>query len=398
MGLLSQEKSEVISRIGDRIFQGEYLDSFPIDVFQTGSGTSSNMNINEVICSVAKKSYGLDIHPNDDVNMSQSSNDFIPSALSVSIVISGFSSLIPSIDHLLSSLKARKEELEHVVKTGRTHLMDALPITFGQEISGWIAQIESAKASLEYHLLACQDLPIGGTAIGTGLNALPGFSEELIRVMNDKTELFFQIGKNFFELMSSQDRIISCSGALKTLAVCLSKISNDLRWMNSGPISGLGEIRLPAVQPGSSIMPGKVNPVILESSMMACAHVIGSDLTITLGGQSGNFQLNMMLPLIAFHMLENIRILANTSRNLALKAIDGFQINKSSIDARLSKNPIIITALNYKIGYEKGALIAKKALDENRSVLDIALEETSLSRKELEDILDPYHLTQGGLN
>ena len=396
--LISQEKAEVIIKIGEEIAKGVHLEHFPLDVFQTGSCTSSNMNVNEVIVGLAEKIYKIQLHPNDDVNMSQSSNDFIPSVIHAATVISGFKLLLPAIDQLLLSLQRRKKELQNVVKTGRTHLMDALPLTFGQEISGWIAQISFAKDSLTTQLRCCQQLAIGGTAVGTGLNALPEFSGNLIGHLNAKTGLSFEVGENFFELLSSQDRIVACSGALKTLAVALTKIASDLRWMNSGPCAGLGEIRLPSVQPGSSIMPGKVNPVIVESCLMVCAHVIGTDLTISLAGQSGNFQLNVMLPIIAYHLLENIRILANTCSNLAAKAIDGFEVCVDSIEALLSKNPIVITALNRKIGYERGAIIAKKALAENRPVIDVALEETSLSRKELEEILDPYHLTQGGLN
>jgi len=398
LNLLSEEKAEAIMSLGDEIAKGVHLEHFPLDVFQTGSGTSSNMNVNEVIAGLAMTRYGLALHPNDDVNMSQSSNDFIPSVIHAATVISGMKQLLPAIDQLLLSLQKRQTELKDVVKTGRTHLMDALPLTFGQEISGWISQITFAKKSFERQLLHCQPLAIGGTAVGTGLNASPEFSLKLIAHLNQKTGLSFEVGENFFELLSSQDRLVACSGALKILAVALTKIATDLRWMNSGPIAGLGEIHLPNVQPGSSIMPGKVNPVILESCLMVCAHVIGSDLTITLGGQSGNFQLNVMLPIMAYHVLENIRILGNTCSNLASKAIDGFEVRHKPIEALLSKNPIVITALNYKIGYEKGAMIAKKALVENRAVIDVALEETTFSREELEAILDPYHLTQGGLN
>ena len=398
LGLLSKEIAEPIKIISQEVAQGYYQSEFPLDVFQTGSGTSSNMNANEVISHLIEEKFKLKVHPNDHVNMSQSSNDTIPSVIAIATVLGSTHLLLPAINHLIGVIEKKSTILNKLTKTGRTHLMDALPLTFGQELSGWIAQLKTCGQSIKEATSRCLDLPIGGTAIGTGVNADPAFSDKFINELNKSTGLSFKKSQNFFELMAAQDRIVSFSGQLKMLACALMKICNDLRWMNSGPLSGLGEISLPSLQPGSSIMPGKVNPVIPESCMMVCAHVMGSDVSIGIAGQSGNFQLNVMLPLIAHHVLENIRMLANSCINLGDKAIEGFIVNEEHIKTNLAKNPILVTALNRKIGYELGAIIAKEALSTNRSLIDVALEKTSLSRKELEEILEPYHLTQGGLN
>jgi fumarate hydratase class II len=397
LGLIDGAIADAILIISKEIAQGFHMSEFPVDVFQTGSGTSSNMNMNEVISHLIKERFNIVAHPNDHVNMSQSSNDTIPAVIAMATVIDLRNRLLPAIEHLQKAIDRRADELSKVTKTGRTHLMDALPITFGQELSGWSAQLATAKKNIQYSLALCQELPIGGTAVGTGLNADPLFSEHFIKILNKETGIEFKKAANFFELMAGQDRLVSCSSHLKTLACVLMKISNDLRLMNSGPLAGLNEIALPSLQPGSSIMPGKVNPVIPESCAMVCAHVIGSDMAVTLAGQSGNFQLNVMLPLIAHHVLENIRLLSNSCINLADKAIDGFVVHYEHIERAFAKNPILVTALNRKIGYELGALIAKEALAQNRSVIDVALEKTSLTQEELVEMLNPYHLTQGGL-
>ena len=397
LGQLNAEDAEAIATIGQEIAQGFHLDQFPIDVFQTGSATSSNMNANEVISHLVAQRFEKELHPNDHVNMSQSSNDIVPTVMSVALVLSTKKELLPAFEHIDLCLKKRQKELASIVKTGRTHLMDAVPMTFAQELSAWAAQLSYARDRITSVSQTHYYLPIGGTAIGTGLNADPCFAEIFIEQLNEMPGESFQKADNSFELISAQDRIVQFSASLKTLAVAVMKISNDLRWMNSGPISGLGEIVLPSLQPGSSIMPGKVNPVIPESAAMVAAHVMGTDMTVTIAGQSGQFQLNVMLPLIAYHALENTRLLAQTLSNLADKAIEGFVVNEEHINSLLNKNPILVTALNQKIGYEKGAQIVKRAIADKRAVLDVALEETELSRSELEKLLDPAFLTKGGM-
>lgn len=396
LGHLSQADASAIETVALEIAQGFHFEQFPIDVFQTGSATSSNMNINEVIHSLVIQRFDKDLHPNDHINMSQSSNDIIPTVIHVALVLSTQKELLPALLQMDRSLEQRMEELQSVVKTGRTHLMDAVPMTFSQELSGWKAQIAYARTQIEQICRYNYQLPVGGTAIGTGLNADPCFAQVFIEHLRKMTGEPFEKADNCFELISAQDRVVQFSGSLKTLATALMKITNDLRWMNSGPISGLSEIVLPSLQPGSSIMPGKVNPVIPESAAMVCAHVIGTDMTVTIAGQSGQFQLNVMLPIIAYHVLENIRLLSNTLSNLALKAIDGFVVNQQHVTSLLKKNPILVTALNKRIGYEKGVEIVNKALTQSRSVFEVALEETSLTKEELESLLDPRILTKGG--
>lgn len=397
LGHLSADDAAAIETVALEISQGFHFEQFPIDVFQTGSATSSNMNINEVIHYLVEKRFNKNLHPNDHINMSQSSNDIIPTVIHVALVLSTHKELLPALDQIDRSLGQRMEELKGIVKTGRTHLMDAVPMTFAQELSGWRAQLTYARKQIEQVCSHNHQLPIGGTAIGTGLNADPCFAQVFVDHLRNMTGRPFEKADNCFELIAAQDRVVQFSASLKTLATALMKISNDLRWMNSGPIAGLSEITLPCLQPGSSIMPGKVNPVIPESAAMVCAHVMGSDMTVTIAGQSGQFQLNVMLPLIAYHVLENIRLLAHTISNLAQKAIDGFTVNQEHVTALLKKNPILVTALNKRIGYEKGAEIVKKALAQRRSVFEVALEETSLSAQELEALLDPSALTKGGV-
>lgn len=397
LNLLTANKAQAIVKAAEAVSSGEHDVHFPIDIFQTGSGTSTNMNANEVIAQLANNFSGKGIHPNDDVNMSQSSNDVIPTAIHVSASVALHAQLIPALTHLHETLLNRSKELNNITKTGRTHLMDAMPITMGQEISGWAAQIEAGIENIKSTFPHIQALTIGGTAVGTGINAHPDFSKTITALLSQKLNIKFTISKNRFASMGSQDAAVSLSGHLKTIAVSLMKISNDLRWMNSGPLAGLGEIALPALQPGSSIMPGKVNPVIPEAVAMVCAQVIGNDTAITIAGQSGNFQLNVMLPVIAHNLLQSIEILSNAAKDLADKAIVGFTVNKSHIDEQLSRNPILVTALNTVIGYELGAKIAKTAYQKRLPLIEVAKEMTDLSEDELKRLLDPAKLTLGGI-
>ncbi|MEI7037042.1 class II fumarate hydratase [Fulvimonas yonginensis] len=397
LGHLKKGQAAAIRKAALAVAEGRYDAHFPIDVFQTGSGTSTNMNANEVIAHLAAQA-GARVHPNDHVNYGQSSNDVIPTAIHVSAVLAASERLLPALRHLKKTIDKRARELKNVPKTGRTHLMDAMPVTFGQELSGWSAQIGSAIEHIEDALKRMRRLPQGGTAVGTGINADPKFGPAVARELKTLTGVRFESAENFFEGMASQDAAVELSGALKTLAVALMKIANDLRWMNSGPLAGLGEIELPALQPGSSIMPGKVNPVIPEATAMVAAQVIGNDAAITIGGQSGNFQLNVMLPMIAYNLLQSIGILANVSRLLADKAIAGFKVNRERVNQALAMNPILVTALNPVIGYEKGAAAAKQAYKQRRPILDVALETTGLGRQELERLLDPVALTKGGIH
>ncbi len=392
LGSLDENHRRAISSICDDIIDGRLTEQFPLDVFQTGSATSTNMNANEVIARLASQEAQDAIHPNDHVNMSQSSNDVIPTTIHVSAAVDCHQHLLPAINHLITVIEKKSESLKSVITTGRTHLMDAMPVSLGQELSGWSAQLQSALSHIERTLPELHQLAIGGTAVGTGINADDSFGKLVAEQLSNSTGLSFKVADNRFSAMSSQDAVVALSGQLKTLATSLMKISNDLRWMNSGPLAGIGEIALPALQPGSSIMPGKVNPVIPEATAMVCAQVIGNDATITIAGQSGNFQLNVMLPLVAFNLLQSIKILSNASRLLADKAIAEFTVNEDNINAALAKNPILVTALNTVIGYELGAKIAKTAYAEGRAVIDVAVDMTDLSRKELEKLLDPKKL------
>jgi fumarate hydratase, class II len=397
LGYLKKGQATAIRKAALAVAEGQFDAQFPIDVFQTGSGTSTNMNANEVIAHLAAKS-GAKVHPNDHVNYGQSSNDVIPTTIHVSATLTTHEELLPALKRLKRTIDRRAQQLRNVPKTGRTHLMDAMPVTFGQELSGWSAQIESAIDRIEDSLKRMRQLPLGGTAVGTGINADPKFGKAVARELKKLTDVRFDSTGNYFEGMAAQDAAVELSGQLKTLAVGLMKIANDLRWMNSGPLAGLGEIELPALQPGSSIMPGKVNPVIPEATTMVAAQVIGNDAAITVAGQSGNFQLNVMLPLIAYNLLQSIHILANVSRLLADKAIAGFRVNTERVDQALAMNPILVTALNPVIGYEKGAAIAKQAYKEKRPVMDVAIEKSGLSKEELKKLLDPRALTKGGIH
>jgi fumarate hydratase class II len=396
LGLLDRKLGEAIESCAAEVAGGAYDSQFPIDIFQTGSGTSSNMNANEVIAHLAVRA-GTPVHANDHVNMCQSSNDVIPTAIHVGAALMLTQELLPALVYLAEVIGTKEAELVGIVKTGRTHLMDAMPVTLGQELSAWRTQIENGAARLravEPRLLA---LAQGGTAVGTGINAHPDFAATVCSELQRLTGIAFRPNSNFFESLSAQDTAVELSGQLKVIAVSLMKIANDLRWMNSGPLAGLGEIALPALQPGSSIMPGKVNPVIPEATAMVAAQVIGNDVTITVAGQSGNFQLNVMLPVIAYNLLESIRLLSNISRALADRAIKGFTVNRERVAEAVDRNPILVTALNPVIGYEKGAAIAKKAYAEGKPIRDVAEAMTNLSRKELDQLLDPTELTRGGI-
>jgi fumarate hydratase class II len=397
LGYLDSKMAVAIQSAAKEVEQGDHDDHFPLDIFQTGSGTSSNMNSNEVIANLASERLGIPVHPNDHVNMGQSSNDVIPTALHVAACLEVTETLIPSLDHLRQTIENKAGEVDNVVKNGRTHLMDALPIRLSQELGGWASQIEQGIDRLKGVLPRIGALALGGTAIGTGVNAHPEFGSRVAERLSDQTGFDFTTSKNYFVSLSSQDAAVELSGQMKTVAVSIMKISNDLRWMNSGPQAGLGEIALPNLQPGSSIMPGKVNPVIPEAACMVCAQVIGNDTTITIAGQSGNFQLNVMLPVIAYNLLESTKLLGSVSCLLADKAIKGFTPNVEHVGDLVEKNPILVTALNPVIGYEKGAAVAKKSYAERRKLKDVAAEMTDLDRAELDRLLDPRKMTEGGI-
>jgi len=398
MGFLEPDVADAIRTAAAAVAAGDYDEHFPIDVFQTGSGTSTNMNANEVIAHLASDALGRAVHPNDHVNMGQSSNDVIPTAIHVSPSLGVVEDLVPALEHLAGTIEIKIQDCGEIVKTGRTHLMDAMPVTFGQEMGGWAAQIRSGVDRVKGALTRLNRLAQGGTAVGTGINAHPEFGIRVAEALAGETGIDFSPNSDFFESLSSQDAAVELSGQLKTVAVSMMKIANDLRWMNSGPLAGLGEIALPALQPGSSIMPGKVNPVIPEATAMVAAQVIGNDTSITIGGQAGNFQLNVMLPMIALNLLQSIEILAAVARLLADKAIAGFTINEERLTDALERNPILVTALNPVIGYEKGAATAKKAYAEGRPIREVAREMTDLEDEELARLLDPAALTRGGIN
>ena len=396
LGLIDENIANAIITAAQRVSDGDVDSHFPVDVFQTGSGTSSNMNTNEVISHLAANA-GVEVHPNDHVNMGQSSNDVIPTAIHVSACIGIHENLLPALEHLASTLRNKAEQVKQYVKTGRTHLMDAMPVTLAQELNAWATQVENGSVRIENALKFLQELAQGGTAVGTGINAHPDFADKFVGHLSTSTGIQFSTKPDKFEGLSTQDAVVEMSGQLKTVAVSMMKMANDLRWMNSGPLAGLGEIALPALQPGSSIMPGKVNPVIPEATAMVCAQVIGNDATITIGGQAGNFQLNVMLPVIGYNLVQSINLLANSARLMADKAIAGFTVNEEALTDALSRNPILVTALNSVIGYEKGAAVAKKAYAEGLTVIESALELTDLSEEELKKLLDPAQLTQGGI-
>jgi fumarate hydratase class II len=400
LGLLDPNIAQAIHQAALEVADGAWDGHFPLDIFQTGSATSTNMNANEVIAGRATQILGpaaKPVHPNNDVNMGQSSNDVIPSAIHVSAYLEASEVLLPAFKRLHATLKRREAESADMVKTGRTHLMDAMPVRLGQEISGWAFQVEQSIERIESCLPRLAKLAIGGTAVGTGINAPKDFGKIVSSRLAGRTGLPFVETDNHFAAQATMDTAVELSGHLKTAASSFMKMANDLRWMNSGPISGLGEISLPALQPGSSIMPGKVNPVMCEMMMMVAAQVTGNDAAITIANQHGNFELNVMLPVIAHNLLQSITLLGNASRLLADKAIAGFTVNRERIAGLVEQNPILVTALNPVIGYDKAALIAKKAYAEGRPIKDVAAEMTDLSKEELDRLLDPKKMTEGGI-
>ncbi len=396
--LISAKKSKAISRAAKEVWQEKHHHEFPIDVFQTGSGTSSNMNANEVIANIASKLAKIEISPNDDVNMSQSSNDVIPTAIKISAHMDLSKKLMPALELLIKTIDEKAKTLKGTIKTGRTHLMDAMPIDFSEELQAWSSQLSSSKEMLQVLEKKFLELPQGGTAVGSGINAHKQFAKYFAQEMSKLSGSKCTVSKNFYHELSAQETSVQLSGELKNLAVMLMKISNDLRWMNSGPLAGLSEIQLKALQPGSSIMPGKVNPVIPEAVAMASADVIGNDATITVAAQAGSFQLNVMLPVIAYNLLKSINLLAGAMNVLSKKAIKTFKVNNKNLEASLAKNPILVTALNPIIGYEKAAAIAKKAYKENRPIINVAAEETDISVARLKKLLDPAKLSKGGIS
>lgn len=398
LGLLDEDKAKAIQAAAQEVIDGLHDEQFVIDIFQTGSGTSTNMNANEVISHIANATRSEEdkIHPNDHVNFGQSSNDVIPTTIRIAAVLSATRTLIPALEHLKQAFLAKGAEYADVVKTGRTHLMDAMPVTLQQEFGGYARQVELGIERVTSALKRVRELPQGGTAVGTGINTHRDFGKLFAEKVTEQTGERFVEAANHFEAQATVDAPVELSAQLKTIAVSLMKISNDLRWMNSGPNSGLGEIQLAALQPGSSIMPGKVNPVIEESVNMVCAQVIGNDAAITVGGLNGNFELNVMLPVVAHNLLQSIQILANAARNLADRSVSKLVVRKEVIADKVGRNPILVTALNPIIGYDLAAKIAKKAFAENRPLLEVAREMTDLSEEELKQALDPIKMTKGG--
>jgi fumarate hydratase class II len=398
LGQLDVDMARAIQQAADEVAEGEWDNHFPIDIFQTGSGTSTNMNANEVIANRSTRILGSElsskmVHPNDHVNMGQSSNDVIPTAIHVSALLQTEEVLLPGLRHLGGTLRERAAELDEVVKTGRTHLMDAMPVRLGQEIGGWAYQVEESVARIDLCRPRLARLALGGTAVGTGVNAHPEFAPRVVQKLARRTGLPFVVAENHFAAQAALDAVTELSGHLKTTASALMKIANDLRWMNSGPIAGLAEISLPALQPGSSIMPGKINPVICEAMMMVCAQVIGNDVAVTIGNGRGNFELNVMMPVMAHNLLQSLTILGNAARVLADKAIAGFVVNREHIAEFIEKNPILVTALNPVIGYDKAAQIAKQAYATGRRIKEVAAEQTDLTTEEINRLLDARQMT-----
>ncbi len=402
--LLDKGPADAVIQACNEIIEGKFADQFPLDIFQTGSGTSTNMNVNEVIATRSNeiltgiKNTKVPVHPNDHVNMGQSSNDVIPTAIHVSAYLQVKELLLPSLDLLLGAIRNTHGKYNSTVKTGRTHLMDAMPITLEQEMSGWATQIENAMERIRGVLPRLAELAIGGTAVGTGVNAPPEFGAKVARRLSGLTGTDFTEARNHFEAQSAQDAVVELSGQIKTFATSLMKIANDLRWMNSGPMAGLSEIRLPSLQPGSSIMPGKVNPVIPEAVRMVCAQVMGNDTVIAVSNAMGDFQLNVMLPVIAYNIIGSITIISNASRLLAEKALAGLEVNEEHIRELLQKNPIIATVLSPVISYDKAAEVVKKALSEKKTVRQVVVEMGYLSDEEAVKILDPMKMTRPGFS
>ena len=398
LGILGADTARAIADAAAAVTGGDHDDQFVLDVFQTGSGTSTNMNANEVIAHLAGEALGAAVHPNDDVNASQSSNDVIPTAMHVAGRLAIVQDLLPALDRFARALDAKAAEFDDVVKSGRTHLMDATPVTLGQEFGGYAAQVRGAIRRLEWAAADLQPLALGGTAVGTGINTPAGFAAKAIHHLSDLAEMDFVEAENHFEAQSAKDAYVFAGGALSTLAVGLMKIVNDIRHLSSGPTSGLAEITLPSLQPGSSIMPGKVNPVMSESAMMVCARVMGNATTLTVGGQHGNFELNVMMPVMAHALLESVEILTATLDAFRTKCLDGITANRERCRELLEKNPAIATALNRTIGYDLASKVAKKAAAEGRSVRDVVLEMGVLpDGADLDALLDVREMTQPGI-
>ncbi|MBK1873913.1 class II fumarate hydratase [Marinobacter sp. 1-3A] len=395
LGLLDNNRCDAITDACQALIRGEFADQFPIDRYQTGSGTSTNMNVNEVIASIAGRN-GVEVHPNDHVNMSQSSNDVIPTAIHVSSVIGIRERLIPALMHMCGVIYEREAQFSEQVKTGRTHLMDAMPITLGQELRTWREQLLAVEKRLDAAANELLAVPQGGTAVGTGVNALSEFSGQFVKFLKANTGYPFRSMEHKFVGISAVDGPVALSAQLRGMGIVLTKVANDLRWMNSGPIHGLAEISLPALQPGSSIMPGKVNPVVPESVAMVGAQVMGLDSANAIAGQSGNFQLNVMLPLLGANLLDMIGLLGNATNMLADKSVRGFTVNTDTLNASVGRNPVLVTALNPEIGYSLASEIAKEAYKTGRPVIDVAEERSGLARKHLEELMDPLKLTRGG--
>ena len=402
--LLDAKISDAVVRVCDEIIGGGLSDQFPLDVFQTGSGTSTNMNVNEVIATRANelltgsRHAKNPVHPNDHVNLGQSSNDVIPTAIHIAAYLLTTETLLPALELLHGAIRDKQKKYANIVKTGRTHLMDAMPITLGQEMSAWSTQVANARTRVEETLPRIAELAIGGTAVGTGINTQRAFGALVTKELSRSTKIKFVEAPNHFEAQSAQDAVTELSGQLKTYATSLMKISNDLRWMNSGPIAGLGEVRLPSLQPGSSIMPGKVNPVIAESARMVSAQVIGNDTTIAIANALGDFQLNVMMPVIAHNILQSISLLANISRLLASKAIEEIEVDEARLSEFIHRNPIIATVLNPIIGYDKAVEVVKKAINEKKTVKQVVVELRYLSAAEANRILDPVVMTKPGFS
>ena len=398
LGVLDRAVADAIAEASVSVVRGDWDDHFPIDVFQTGSGTSSNMNTNEVLASLATDALGAPVHPNDHVNASQSSNDVFPSAIHVAATRAIVRDLVPALQHLEASLARKAEEFAEVVKSGRTHLMDATPVTLGQEFGGYAAAVRYGVERLEASLPRIGELPLGGTAVGTGINTPPGFAAAIIETLAAEMELPLTEARDHFEAQSARDALVEASGQLKTIAVGLVKIANDLRWMGSGPRTGLGEIFLPDLQPGSSIMPGKVNPVIPEATIQVAAQVIGNDAAVTFAGTTGNFELNVTLPLMARNLLESIRLLTNVSRILADRTVDGITANVERCRELAESSPSIVTPLNKYIGYEEAAKVAKQSLAERKTIRQVVLErgyvtDGKLTEAQLDEALDVLSMT-----
>ncbi|MHA6669075.1 class II fumarate hydratase [Homoserinimonas sp. A447] len=398
LGKLEQKLADAIVAAADTIISGEHHDQFPIDVYQTGSGTSSNMNMNEVLSTLATRIAGENVHPNDHVNASQSSNDVFPTSVHLAVTGALLNDLVPALDHLAGELEAKADEWKTVVKAGRTHLMDATPVTLGQEFAGYAAQVRYGIERVQSSIPRVAEVPLGGTAVGTGINTPAGFSQRVIELLASDSGLPITEARDHFEAQGARDGLVEASGALRVLAVSLTKIVNDLRWMGSGPNTGLAEIAIPDLQPGSSIMPGKVNPVVPEAVAMVCARVIGNDATIAWGGASGSFELNVAIPVMGTALLESIRLLANSSRVLADKTVNGLVANVERARALAESSPSIVTPLNRVIGYEAAAKVAKNAVAKGitirESVIDLGfVERGEVSEEQLDTYLDVLSMT-----